>query len=375
MRCEMGTKVTLKQIAEQAGVSLTTVHRVLNGKEGCGQEVRDRILRIAKEEGYKVNVTASSLRRQTMYIALLFPRYEKRNRYFIQKILDGYIKARSDLEQYNVVFQEFYYSNTGEESDSMLTYLRRISRGEPTRFDGVILYGLGMDLHLKMDEIIVMNRLIGRLGGNGVPVMALEQVPAGSERESMLSSVAVNDALAADLASELMSKFIHGKGTVLVLNQYLPSGDKNGQFFCRQMKQMRSDLAIYSAELDLFEDQTEPIAALMEEIPDLVGVYATCARHTRSLLKARKQHPEIQTVIGSELFEESYEALQEGLLDAVIDKRPAKMGYLAVRYLFDYLTRNVPMQSVYEVTPRIVLRANSKIYYEETKENQYESSD
>ena len=29
-------KVTLKEIAQEVGVSLTTVHRVLNGKEGCG---------------------------------------------------------------------------------------------------------------------------------------------------------------------------------------------------------------------------------------------------------------------------------------------------------------------------------------------------
>ena len=33
---------TLKQIAETAGVSITTVHRVMNGKEGCGEELRRR---------------------------------------------------------------------------------------------------------------------------------------------------------------------------------------------------------------------------------------------------------------------------------------------------------------------------------------------
>ncbi|MBR2310235.1 MAG: LacI family DNA-binding transcriptional regulator [Oscillospiraceae bacterium] len=44
-------KVTLKQIAEQAGVSLTTVHRVLNGKGGCSKQVEENILRIAREQG------------------------------------------------------------------------------------------------------------------------------------------------------------------------------------------------------------------------------------------------------------------------------------------------------------------------------------
>ena len=43
---------TLKQIAETAGVSITTVHRVLNGKEGCGEQLRTRIMEIAKQQGY-----------------------------------------------------------------------------------------------------------------------------------------------------------------------------------------------------------------------------------------------------------------------------------------------------------------------------------
>ena len=48
----MGKKVTLKQIADLAEVSLTTVHRVLNGKGGCSKEVEEKIVRIAKEKGY-----------------------------------------------------------------------------------------------------------------------------------------------------------------------------------------------------------------------------------------------------------------------------------------------------------------------------------
>lgn len=51
-------KVTLKQIAELAGVSLTTVHRVLNGKGGTSKRAEENILRIAKEQGYASPTTA-----------------------------------------------------------------------------------------------------------------------------------------------------------------------------------------------------------------------------------------------------------------------------------------------------------------------------
>ena len=62
-------KVTLKSIAEQAGVSLTTVHRVLNGKGGTSKKVEENILRIAREQGYAINMAASNLRKNPLHIA------------------------------------------------------------------------------------------------------------------------------------------------------------------------------------------------------------------------------------------------------------------------------------------------------------------
>lgn len=59
-------KVTLKEIAEKAGVSLTTVHRVLNGRGGASKEVENRILQIAKELDYTTNINAANLRRGTI---------------------------------------------------------------------------------------------------------------------------------------------------------------------------------------------------------------------------------------------------------------------------------------------------------------------
>lgn len=358
----MGTKVTLKQIAEEAGVSLTTVHRVLNGKEGCSEEVRKRILRIAKEHEYSVNLTASSLRRSTLNIALIFPENEERSRYFLQQMLNGYLKARSELENYNVVFQEFYVSVDQSGKFSAATYLKRIYRAQPVRFDGVILYNIGMDV----EQLTWANRLIG----SGIPIICMERAPEGDED---IPCVAVDDALAADLASELMSKFVHNSGTVLLLNQSLRNGDQNGRIFRECLNSRRDDLEICAMDFDLLTDQTDAIAELINETPDLTGIYATCARHTVSMLKALEHHPGNYTVIGSELFDESYEALQNGTLDAVIDKRPEKIGYLALRLMMEHLAKNVPLQAVYRVTPRIVLRANSNMYYKHKEESHYES--
>jgi DNA-binding LacI/PurR family transcriptional regulator len=57
--------VTLKDIADRAGVSITTVSRVLNGRESAVQireETRKRIFSIAAEMGYRPNLIARALR-------------------------------------------------------------------------------------------------------------------------------------------------------------------------------------------------------------------------------------------------------------------------------------------------------------------------
>ena len=52
--------MTLKEIAAEAGVSVSTVSRVINksGKSPAGKEVRKRILEIAQRTGYTPNAHA-----------------------------------------------------------------------------------------------------------------------------------------------------------------------------------------------------------------------------------------------------------------------------------------------------------------------------
>jgi LacI family transcriptional regulator len=64
--------ITMKDIAEKAGVSVNTVSRVLNNKPDISKQTRENVLRIAKELGYIKNITASSLRNnQTKIVGVI----------------------------------------------------------------------------------------------------------------------------------------------------------------------------------------------------------------------------------------------------------------------------------------------------------------
>lgn len=357
-------KVTLKQIAELAGVSLTTVHRVLNGKGGTSKAVEANILRIAKEQGYAINVAASNLRKTPLHIALVFPRMDKSFHYFVNRILDGYLGFRNEVSQLNIIFQEFYYGIMGGTMEQSYAeqenILKKIYREQPVHYDGVVVYGLTITPRVEA--------LLNRIVGSGTKVVVLERCP---EDLFDVCSVEVNDRIAGNLAGDLLVQSVHGSGTVAIINQELPDGDPNGEACALCIRSEHPDLNVVQIPLDLTDDQSDAIAQILQSYPDICAAYATSARHTNSLLKALEVTGiRLETAIGSELFEESYHALHDRTLQAVIDKRPEQIGYKALQLLISALVRKEELPTIHRVTPRIILRANSDIYYVE-KENLY----
>ena len=59
--------MTLKDIAKEAGVSISTVSRVINGNEhgAASKATRDRIWAVVRKNGYTPNVSAQNLKRKT----------------------------------------------------------------------------------------------------------------------------------------------------------------------------------------------------------------------------------------------------------------------------------------------------------------------
>ncbi len=57
-----GSKVSIYDIAELAGISAGSVSKILNNKGNFSQKTRERVLAIAQEQGYVANFAAKSLR-------------------------------------------------------------------------------------------------------------------------------------------------------------------------------------------------------------------------------------------------------------------------------------------------------------------------
>lgn len=92
--------MTLKEIAEMAGVSAATVSYVLNNTAPVSAETREKIEKIIKETGYRSNILAKSLRKnETRLIGILV---EDITVWHTALIIDG-INEIAEAKGYNTI--------------------------------------------------------------------------------------------------------------------------------------------------------------------------------------------------------------------------------------------------------------------------------
>ncbi len=125
-----GQKITIADIAEELGVSKTTVSRAISGKGRIGEETRRRVQEYIEKYNYKPNLVAQGLAKsKTFNIGITMPgKYELMDLPFFENCLIGIYEVASQLG-YDILLN--FNDNTST------TYLERIVNHH--KVDGVIL--------------------------------------------------------------------------------------------------------------------------------------------------------------------------------------------------------------------------------------------
>lgn len=96
----MKSKATLKQIAKELGVSVSTVSKALNGSPEISEPTKQRVQEYAKLKNYKPNVIGLSLKnRKTKTIGVIIPNILN---HFFAKVFSG-IEKVADEKGYKVI--------------------------------------------------------------------------------------------------------------------------------------------------------------------------------------------------------------------------------------------------------------------------------
>lgn len=199
--------LTISQIAKLAGVSKTTVSRVLNNKGEIKEETRNRVLQVISENHYRPNSAARTIKsRETKTIGLLIP-YEAdyiMSNPFYYDVIRG-IATEVDSKNYYLLLM---YSR----QESYLEIVRE------KRIDGLLLLSLGnQHLHL-LDELVQ----------TGIPMVSLSAVPGNLN----IPTVSVNDFSGAKKAVSYLVKQGHRNIALLNGPRNLVSNEERFRGYC-----------------------------------------------------------------------------------------------------------------------------------------------
>lgn len=151
--------ITIKEIAKECNVSITTVSNILNGKPKASEETRQKVMRVVEEKGYHPNYIAQGLRRQkTRMIGIIA---EDIAQFTMPEVIEG-IMEHCEKRNYRTIVQNLRLYSRWQDSwydddiryhsvlDPALRELRSI------RADGIIyVAGHARILHCFLDDLRV----------------------------------------------------------------------------------------------------------------------------------------------------------------------------------------------------------------------------
>lgn len=319
-------RVTMKEIAERAGVHQATVDKVVHNRVGVSDEVRARVQAIIDELGYKPNPTGRVLQRQG----------KKYRIYAILVDVDAlpYLKngIEQGLKEWAGFDIEVTHAVTGfQEAKRQSEY---IDRAVLDKADGIILSPINADC---------VRRAIDRAVDAGIPVITTDSDIDGSRRTCCVS---IDSAKASRIAGRLLGQFLNGQGKIAIISSAIET--ENNNYYVRMREQGFTDfirreypeIEIVSC-IESFEDPQityRKTTELLKEQPELRGLYITCggvAQVGRALIESGRA--DSIRVLCYEDYPEIVELIRQGVVDWTLGGEKAAQGSLPVKLIMEQL--------------------------------------
>ncbi len=335
--------VTIKEIADLAGVSRGTVDRVINHRGNVNPETEKKILNILELMNYKPNraglALAAAKRNYTIGVVLF-----SQSNLFFDDIVAGIHKELEELKPYgvNVIIKRTGF-NAKEQADA-------IRELEQENIAGLILAPF---------EDPMIHTLIEELEVKNIPVVT---VNTDIENEKRLAYVGSNYYEGGRTAAGLMNLITQGEvrlGIVTGSSLVLCHKERIRGFMDTISKSYPRIHLIETVENNDDEIESYKITSdLLTRRPDInalffagAGVYGGC----KAVIEQKKGIK----IITFDTLSTTIEMLNQNVISATISQQPFKQGYDALEILFEYLlSKERPAHKCYFVPSTIIIKEN-----------------
>ena len=314
-------RATIKMIAEQAGVSIGTVDRVLHNRPYVKAEVRERVLRVMEELDYRPNQMASALATSgtARRLAVVQPEWDP----YVGEAMDrGVARFREERRDYNLTvdIRSYKPGDTG-------ACLKQMDRAVENGAQGIALCA---------SDCGAVRARLEDLKARRVPVVTFNSdIPGGAR----LCYVGEDAHRAGRIAGEIAAKFLRpGEPLLLVYAGLDYAGHKaRADGFLERLGELgfrREDCRVAATHNDYGETLAAVTAALEAEqdlgyvymanlsVPACVEAIRRCGRTGRVHVLSHDSGPEIRRF------------LKEGLVDFTIDQNLVYQSYQSLDLLF-----------------------------------------
>jgi LacI family transcriptional regulator len=346
----MGKRATVKDIAKHAGVSLGAVHYALSGKRGVSEQTRERILNIARQIDYRPNSGAAALKRKPVTIAAVFPGAAEDSRFFFEDVWQGLRASFYNARDLNINYIEApYYPELNNNADELTAFL------DETEIDGLLSVGFTDNRGMLPVQRIIDRNIPVAFVSNDLPLA------------SRLLCVQPDYRVTGRMLAEFISRQIPPGAGVLIYvgDELMPSHYLMVEGFDSYLADKGLKNPVYKVHAE--NDKAETVKRLIQILQKEPVAACTCVNARGSVLLANAL---IETglagkviAVGSDLFEENFRFLRDGVFTNLLNKNSFFQGYIAAMSVIDYLVRDKkpPDDNIY-VRSEIVFQSNAEMY-------------
>lgn len=321
-------KTTLIQIAEAAGVSLSTVDRVLNRRGGVSSDAREKVLMWAGRLNIDRVIYRDDLR--LLRIAVIM---QSATNPFYKGLQEAFIEMNNVMQEFKLSFFIHYF----DVADAMIatSKITQISAS----YDAVIIISPD-DPRLSESLSIISKR---------IPVVTMVTDLPDSGR---IAYIGPDNRQIGRVAGELMGRFLGPPGgeIIIVLGMQRFVGHDEREMGFRSVLQERFATCSIFSKLESGEDRERAGRLVYEALksnPAVRGIYNVSdgnleIAHAINALGLKERI----VLITHELTPERRAMLCEGAIDAIIDQNPRQEARRALEVLCAHFKRtNVELPS------------------------------
>lgn len=329
----------IKEIAKLAGVSVKTVTRAYKRDAVISPETRERILKIAKENGYRPNRAAGRLAAKTIVIGIC---YAGTTESFNRELAAGIADAAKKLENSRIRLIPRYVSYLSDEA----SYISVLDEFADAGVDGIITTYSGTS-----------DRIVQRYAGlreKKTRIVLLNN----ENRELFDFSVTSNIEMTGKMAAELISVIAPDKSCAVFTGELRNRRHAGiaGHFSCAAAKRGLSLSGVY--DLDYLPCPADEL--LKRLISDGLGSAYITTGNSADIIDAldRADPGRRIRVIASDIFPHTEKALKSGRVCAIIYQNPYKQAKTSLLRLYAMIAEDAVVPPCIMTPPQIILESN-----------------